>query len=86
MDKLKTLPLARISKLLYRIYKFNINNTPSIYLLHHGLALNEESISSDTKLVFQAPAAHLTLKADKFVCAIEGVHFILNILGEIEWL
>lgn len=79
--------LKELLQRLFVVYKFNISGTPDIYLKNHIDARPNPIIDKLCENLFEPSKyqAGLSLKADKFTCAIEGKHFEIKPDGEIDW-
>lgn len=86
INELKDIPNDLLLKRIFRIYKFNEMRTPNLFLQNHLEARkNEDLDDGDTSFDVTKYQYRLKIKADKFKCAIEGLHFEIKLDGEIEW-
>jgi CRISPR-associated endonuclease Csn1 len=87
IEELKDLTKPELLKRLFRIYKFNdIGVTKYIYLQNHLEASKNELLGNgDGQFEKTKYQSRLMLNPDKFICAIEGVHFEIKLDGEIKW-
>jgi len=87
IDELKDLNYRDLLNRIFRIYKFNEMGTPNLFLQHHLEARKNEILDDgDTFFDPLKKQYRLKIKADKFVCAIENIHFRIEIDGNIKWL
>lgn len=87
IEEIKELTKDDLYKRIFRIYKFNEMGSPYIYLQNHIEARKNELLGDgDTTFDPAKYQYRLKLKANKFTCIIENIHFRVLPDGEIEWL
>lgn len=86
IEELKDLSKIELLQRLFRVYKFNEMGTPNLFLQHH-LEARKNELLDDGDTIFEPKKEQyrLKIKADKFTCAIENIHFLINIDGQIKW-
>jgi len=87
IEELKDLTKNDLLMRVFRIYKFNEMGTANLFLQNHIEARKNELLDDgDTNFDASKYQYRLKIKADKFICAVEGTHFSINPDGEIKWL
>jgi CRISPR-associated endonuclease Csn1 len=87
IEELKDLKNIELLQRLFRVYKFNLMGTPNLFLQNHLEARKNEQLNDgETTFNSTQKSYRLKIKADKFTCAIENIHFKINVDGTIHWL
>lgn len=87
IEELRELSREDLLKRLFIVYKFNEMGSPYIYLQFHLEARPNDQLGDGDTLFDHTKYQHrLKLKADRFTCAIENIHFRVTPDGNILWI